>query len=92
MTLHITHNLITGHTLRHLHEWIESIGILANTPDWPFPCLDDLAMQLEMWREEFQRINQALVSKESVKVLTYGEAVILLCDERTGEYIKLTTA
>lgn len=78
-------------TLLHLQGWIEAIGHLWDTEDWPFETMDDLAMQLEHWREDFTRINPPRVlPKEDIKVLLYGEEVVLIVKEETGEFIKLT--
>ena len=89
MTILMTKTELSSLTIRHLLEWIEALGDLANTPEWPFATLDAMAMQLEKWRAEFQEINHGMVDTESVKVLTYGEEVILICDEQRGEFIKL---
>ncbi len=90
MELMLIKSELTGHTLRHLSEWIDSLDVLMNTPDWPFETIDNLAYQLELWREEYQTINAAMVGHEQVKILTYGEEVILICDEVRGEFIKLS--
>jgi hypothetical protein len=76
--------------MKHLMEWVEALGSLLNTSDWPFACLDDVAMQLELWRAEYQEINAGRVASEAVSILTYGDEVILICDQQTGEYIKLS--
>jgi hypothetical protein len=89
MQLLVEHNQLTAFTILHLLEWLESVSILANTPDWPFACPDELAQQLELWREEFQQINGGIIGCEQVKVLLYGEDTILMTEEVRGEFIKL---
>lgn len=90
MQLLVEHNQLTAYTLKHLLEWLESVSILANTPEWPFGCPDELAQKLEEWREEFQRINGGIVGSEVVKVTLYGDRTILMTEESRGEYIQLT--
>lgn len=91
ITITTQKNHITSLTLLHLEGWIESIGHLVDTEDWPFDSIEELALQLEVWRNEFTRINPPhCLPKEDIKVMYYGEETILICKEETGEFIKLT--
>lgn len=91
ISIAIDKNHITSLTLLHLEGWIEALGFLINTEDWPFESMNDLAMQLEYWRDYFTRINPpSVLPKEDIKVMLYGQEVILICKELTGEFIKLT--
>jgi hypothetical protein len=84
-------NHLTSLTLLHLEGWLEALAHLIGTEDWPFATTDELAMQLEYWRHEYQLHNSNLIQvKEEIKVMIYGDEVILLCKEVTGEFIKLT--
>lgn len=68
-----------------------ALAPLMDTEDCPFATMDELAMQLESWREEFQRsCGNETTKSEKVLVMTYGEDVILICKQTTGEFIKLT--
>lgn len=91
MNIHVEHNHLTSYTLQHLLGWVEALGHLIGTEDWPFESAEELAMQLENWREEFQSINgPGIIGHEEVKVMTYGDQVILMVQETAGEFIKLT--
>jgi len=91
MTILINHNNLTGYTIQHLLGWIESLGNLIDTEDWPFDTCEEVAMQLEKWRAEFQAANgKGIIAHEEVTVTTYGEEVILIKQDSIGEYIQLT--
>ena len=85
------HHKLRSLTLLHLLGWIEALDVVLNTDECPFDTNDELAIQLDHWREEFQsNCGNHTVAKEEIKVITYGEEIILICKEETGEYIKLT--
>lgn len=77
------------YTILHLSGWIESLDILSDTDEWPFDTLEELAMQLEVWRDEFQRINSGVIASEPVLVSLYGDEIILVCNQATGEFFTL---
>jgi len=92
MKLYLSSSPATPHsyTIQHLMGWVESLDILADTKDWPFETLDELAMQLEVWRDEFQTVNSGKESSEPVLVSLYGEEIILVCNQETGEFFTLS--
>ena len=78
-------------TIQQLQGWIEALDEILESDDCPFSNANELALQLDHWREEFQRnCPDRHVKKEPVVVITYGNQVILICNQQTGEYIKLT--
>lgn len=78
-------------TIQHLLGWIECLSDLLTSDENPFEDTDELATSLENWRHEFQsHSGQAAVIAEPVKVFIYGADVILICNELTGEWVKLT--
>lgn len=90
MKLLMEHNSLHSYTIQHLLGWVESLTVLMDTEDWPFDSAEELALQLEVWREQFQRINSGIVGAEPVLVMLYGEEVILIANQATGEYILFT--
>jgi hypothetical protein len=90
MKLLVENSPLHSYTIQHLLGWIEALSVLINTEDWPFSNAEELALQLEVWREEYQRINQGIVAHEPVLVMLYGEKVILIANQSTGEYILFT--
>lgn len=84
---------ITNPTLKHLADWIEAVNeFLTDEP--VLETVDEMAKQLEYWRSEFCRYDNELTSHwgDLVTVATFGEEVILVSDQRSGEFIKLTKA
>ena len=78
-------------TILHLQGWIEALDEIMDSQDCPFDTTHELAMQLDQWREEFQKNSgDRHVEKEPVVIITYADQVILVCNQQTGEYIKLT--
>lgn len=78
-------------TILHLQGWIEALGEIMESEDCPFETTNELALQLDHWREEFQKHSgDRHIKKEPVVIITYGDQVILICNQQTGEYIKLT--
>lgn len=83
-------NSLRSLTIQHLQGWIEALEHILDT-DEPFEDADALALQLDHWREEFQKnCGNHTAKHEPVIVLAYGNQVILICNQKTGEYIKLT--
>ena len=75
----------------HLIGWIECLSDILSSDENPFDDTDELATCLEKWRHEFQgHSGRKDVTHEPVKVMTYGADVILICNELTGEWVKLT--
>jgi hypothetical protein len=79
-----------SYTLQHLLGCLETISIMMDTEDWPFTNAEHLATELETWRQEFQITNKGLISSEPVLILLYGENVILIANQKTGEYLLFT--
>lgn len=91
MNVLLAQSPIKSATLLKIMEWIDAMGKLMDTPECPFNTIDELAMQLERWRHEYQsHCGNESTRKEDIKVMTYQDTVILICKELTGEYIKLT--
>lgn len=91
MKLHIETHGLTNPTLMHLEAWLLAIDEhLAN--DAVFEDMDQLASQLEQWRSEFCHREADLESHwgDQVTVMLYGNEVILISDQRSGEFIKVT--
>jgi hypothetical protein len=77
-------------TMLHLQGWMEALEEILETEDCPFENATELALQVDHWREEFQRnCGEPNVKREPVVVITYGNQVILICNQASGEYIKL---
>lgn len=91
MKVMLAQSPIKSDTLEKMLEWIDVMGDIMNTPECPFNSIDELAMQLEKWRYEYQsNCGNESTRKEDIKVMTYQNTVVLICKELTGEYIKLT--
>lgn len=89
MNLLIQNNQLSSFTIQHLLGWIESLDFIMGTDDWPFDTMEELASQMEHWRAEFQRENRGIIASEKVLVMLYGEEVILIANQETGEYVTL---
>lgn len=77
-------------TLLHLQGWIEALDLILDSEDCPFETADELALQLDHWGTEFQRnCGNHSAKHEPVLIMTYGNHIILICNQQTGEYIKL---
>lgn len=84
---------ITNPTLQHLADWIEAVNeFLTDEP--VLQTMDEMARQLEYWRSEFCRYDTDPSTHwgDLVTVVTYGEDVILISDQRSKEFIKITKA
>jgi hypothetical protein len=90
MKLQIETSGLTNPTLMHLEAWLIAIDEhLAN--DHVFDDMDQLASQLELWRSEFCNRESDLQCHwgDQVTVMVYGNEVILISDQRSGEFIKV---
>lgn len=91
MNVLVSHNSLHSPTLQKINEWINALGDLFDSHECPFDDTDELATRLEIWREEYQsNAGAGLIANEKIKVMTYGNEVILICKEETQELIKLT--
>jgi hypothetical protein len=82
---------ISNPTLAHLEDWMEAIRSVDDRQEPIFKSLDELATKLEQWRVEFMEECKELAYHwgDMVTVATYGNEVILISDQRSGEYIKI---
>ena len=91
MKVYMSQNEIKSLTLQHLQGWVEALGDLLDSEDCPFSSNEELALQLDHWKSEFQKqCSLPSVANEVIHVMTYGKEVILICKPETGEFIKLT--
>lgn len=90
MKLLIEKTPLHSYTIQHLLGWIECVSVLMDTEEWPFQNAEELATQLENWRLEFQSTNEGLIPSEPVLILLYGKDVILIANQKTGEYLLFT--
>jgi hypothetical protein len=81
---------ITNPTILYVADWISLIQAEFRE-DQIFDNVDDLAEQLEKWRHEFMDDQSSLDQHwgDQVTVATYGHEVILISDQRSGEFVKL---
>lgn len=78
-------------SIQHLQGWMECIAPVIETDDCPFDSTEELALQLDRWRMDFQKRNPTHnESIEPVIIIQYAQQVILICNQKTGEYIKIT--
>lgn len=86
-----TSETVMNPTLRKLLEWIEAVNTYM-TKESPFICIEQYADSLERWRVEFIEARQEIEAHygDLVRIATYGNEVILISDQRSGEFIKLT--
>lgn len=88
MKLQIETSELTNPTLMHLEAWLLAIDEHLQQ-DHVFASLDELATNLETWRSEFCRGDLAYHWGDQVTVMVYGNEVILISDQRSGEFIKV---
>jgi hypothetical protein len=83
---------ITNPTIKHLMDWIEAVDLYLQNES-PFDCIEKYAIQLEHWRKKFSEEQVELESHwgDLVTVAVFGKEVILISDQRSGEFVKLTT-
>lgn len=88
MKLHIEKSELTNPTLMHLEAWLLAIDEHLQN-DHVFNNLDELATNLESWRSEFCRGELECHWGDQVTVMVYGNEIILISDQRSGEFIKV---
>jgi hypothetical protein len=88
-----TSDMLMNPTLRKLLEWIEAVNSYQAKESF-FTCIDHYADSLERWKVEFiEACGKSKVHQgDMITVATYGDDVILISDQRSGEFIKLTLA
>lgn len=82
---------LTNPTLKHLADWLEAIALYLEE-EHAFADMEALAKQMEYWRTDFIQSARELKCHwgDLVTVVTYGEDVILISDQRSKEFIKIT--
>lgn len=88
MKLQIEKSELTNPTLMHLEAWLLAIDEHLEN-DHVFADLDELATNLETWRSEFCKVDLEYHWGDQVTVMVYGNEVILISDQRSGEFIKV---
>lgn len=88
MKLQIETSDLTNPTLMHMEAWLLAIDQYLQK-DHVFGCLDELATNLETWRAEFCQGELECHWGDQVTVMVYGNEVILISDQRSGEFIKV---
>jgi hypothetical protein len=85
-------NTINNPTLKHLIEWVDAVNESITEEDMVLNTMDDLAMHLEWWRSEFcnPKIDVKEHQGDFVTVAIYGDELILVSDQCSGEYFKVT--
>lgn len=82
---------LSSFTMLHLQGWIEALDLILDSEDCPFDTADELAIQLDSWRAEYQRnCGNHSAAQEPILITVYGNEIILVCNQETGEYLKLT--
>lgn len=91
MNLQVEKTTLTNPTLMHLEAWLLAMDQHLKEEN-VFGSMDELATQFEYWRSEFCRKERDLECHwgDQVTVMLYGEDVILISDQRSGEYIKMS--
>jgi hypothetical protein len=81
---------ISNPTILYIADWMALVQSQFKT-EVIFENVDELAAQLEAWRVEYIRDQKHLESHwgDQVTVVTYGQEVILVSDQRSGEFIKM---
>lgn len=85
-----TSETVMNPTLRKLLEWIEAVNSYHAKQSF-FTCIDHYADSLERWRVEFIEACGEIKAHygDLVTIATYGDEVILISDQRSGEFVKL---
>jgi len=92
MKVIVSTNPIQCLTILHLKGWIKALDVVLETDDCPFETTDELALQLDHWRSQFQKYaNDAFIASQPVLIMTYGNNVILIANQATGDYLKIQT-
>ncbi|PRY90621.1 hypothetical protein [Mongoliibacter ruber] len=93
MRLEIEKSELTNPTLEHLEAWLLAIEEHLQN-DHVFDSLDQLAITLEEWKSEFCRPekNGNEHQGDHVLIILYGDDLILICDQASGEFIKVKEA
>ncbi len=81
---------ISNPTILYIADWMALVQSQFKK-EVIFENVDELAAQLEAWRVEYIRDQKHLESHwgDQVTVVTYGQEVILVSDQRSGEFIKM---
>lgn len=92
MKIELDQTPLKSFTLLHLLGWIEAVGdLLSDDAECPFSTIDELALQLIHWQEEFKKHSgNESIKLEEVEISCYGEDAILIAKPSTGEHILLT--
>lgn len=92
MKIFASTNELTSFTILHLKGWLEALEVVLETDECPFETADELALQLDHWREEYQKNSgNHSIRNEPILILTYGNHIILIANQATGDYLKLET-
>jgi hypothetical protein len=90
MKLKLETSEITNPTLQHLEAWVLTLKDHLQE-DNPFDSLEELSVQLLVWKDQFIK-NNPYESHwgDRIVIRFYLDEVILISDERSGEYIHIT--